>query len=184
LTTSNYSRIANTPVLINLDILREEPEMRLYNKENIPVACLLEGEFASLYATRIQPEIENDKNIGFLAKGEFNRMIVIADGDIIKNQMKNTDGKPIPYPLGYDRYTGQSFGNKEFILNAMNYLIDGSGLISIRSRELKLRLLDKTIIEQNRLLIQIVNTILPVVVILIVGLLMSIYRRRKYTQSI
>ena len=76
-------------------------------------------------------------------------MIVVADGDIIKNQLRSTNTGLEPYPLGYDRYTGETFGNKDFILNAMNYLVDENGLISIRSRELKLRLLDRTKIKRK-----------------------------------
>jgi len=68
-------------------------------------------------------------------------MIVVTDGDIIKNQFHIPQGYPLP--LGFDQFTGETFGNKEFILNAMNYLTDGQGLISLRSREMKLRLLDK-----------------------------------------
>ena len=108
-------------------------------------------------------------------------MIIVADGDIIKNQLRSGNNGIEPYPLGYDRYTGETFGNKEFILNAMNYLVDENGLISIRSRELKLRLLDRTKTNESKLFWQMVNTILPVVLVFILGIAMFIYRKRKYT---
>jgi len=144
LSSSQYSRTVNTPVYISLDILKKEPDQRLYNKPNIPVGVLLEGKFESLYNNRIPPQIRNSKEISFVANSEPTKMIVIADGDIIKNQIRTTGQRPQPLALGYDRYTGQTFGNKDLILNAMNYLIDENGLITIRSRELKMRLLDKT----------------------------------------
>ncbi len=180
LTSSQYSRTVNTPVLISLEILRKEPDMRLYSKKHIPVAVLLEGKFESLYWNRIPPEIRDSKDIGFVPACENNKMIFVADGDIIKNQVKTSGTRPTPYPLGYDRYTGQTFGNKEFILNAMNYLIDKNGLISIRSREIKLRLLDKTKINENKLFWQLLNTIIPVAVVLILGIIMFFVRKRKY----
>jgi len=181
LTSSQYSRTVNTPALISLDILQKDPDTRQYNQKNIPVAVLLEGKFESLYWNRIPPVIRDNKDIGFVAASEPGKMIIVADGDIIKNQIRTTGDRPTPYPLGYDRYTGQTFGNKEFILNAMNYLIDGSGLISIRSRELKLRLLDRTKINDNKLFWQLLNTVLPVVIIILLGLVMFVIRKRKYT---
>lgn len=180
LTSSQYSRTVNTPVLISLEILQKEPDQRLYNKQHIPVAILLEGKFTSLYWNRIPPEIRDNKDIGFIASSEPGKMIVVCDGDIIKNQIRNQDSQQSPYPLGYDRYTGQTFGNKEFILNAMNYLIDEDGLISIRSRELKLRLLDRTKIKEQKLFWQLVNTVVPVVLIIIMGIILYYLRKKKY----
>ncbi len=180
LTSSQYSRTVNTPVLISLEILQKEPDKRLYNKHHIPVAVLLEGKFQSLFWNRIPPEIRDNKDIGFIASSEPGKMIIVGDGDIIKNQIRNQDSQQSPYPLGYDRYTGQTFGNKEFILNAMNYLIDENGLISIRSRELKLRLLDRTKIKENKLFWQLVNTVFPVVLIIIMGIILYYLRRKKY----
>ncbi len=141
---------------------------------------LLEGKFQSLYRNRIPPEIRDNRDIGFIELSETGKMIVVGDGDIIKNQVRKTGDVPTPYPLGYDRYTGQTFGNKEFILNAMNYLIDENGLISIRSRELKLRLLDRTRINDNKLFWQVINTVLPVILVIILGLIMYFVRKKKY----
>ena len=180
LTSSKYSRTVNTPVMISLDILREEPDRRLYNKSNIPVAVLLEGEFTSAFANRVPPAIRDRQEIGFINKSKPTRMIVVGDGDIIKNQINTLDGKPRPYPLGYDRYTRQTFGNKDFILNALNYLVDDNKLISIRSRELKLRILDRTKIQEERVFWQTINTGLPVLLILLMGGVLWFFRRRKY----
>ncbi len=182
LSSSRYSRTVNVPVLITLSVLGEKPDERLYNKQHIPVAALIEGRFESLYANRLPPEILDDKGIGFTEQSRNTKMIVIADGDIIKNQMQLSGGNYIPLPLGYDKYTGQQFGNKELILNAMNYLTDDSGLITIRSKELKLRLLDRTKVEKERTYWQVLNTVVPVILVLIFGLIQAILRKQRYTR--
>jgi ABC-2 type transport system permease protein len=181
LTSSEYARTVNTPVLISIDILQKEPDRRLYQKKHIPVAVLLEGTFESLYKSRVPPEIRESAEIGFISESKPAKMIVVADGDIIKNQVRQTSGRPEPYPLGFDRYTNQTFGNKEFILNAINYLVDEDGLISIRSRELKLRLLDQSKVREELLKWQLINTGLPVLVIFILGFIMFFIRKMKYS---
>jgi ABC-2 type transport system permease protein len=181
LTSSQYSRTVNTPILISLNILQKEPEHRLYNKEYIPVAVLLEGKWESLYSNRIPPVIRDNKDVGFISTSQQGKMIIVADGDIIKNQLHTTNAGIEPYPLGYDRYTGETFGNKDFILNAMNYLVDENELISIRSRELKLRLLDRTKTNESKLFWQIFNIIIPVAIVFIMGIVLFIYRKKKYT---
>ena len=107
-------------------------------------------------------------------------MIVVSDGDVIINQIQLSNGKLYPLPLGYDKHTRQTFGNKEFILNSINYLCDDSGLISVRSKKLKLRLLDKIKINKNRTLWQTINVLMPVVLILIFGFIQRFRRKRKY----
>jgi len=182
LSTSRYSRTVNVPVMINLAIMGEKPDERLFNKQNIPVAALLEGKFESVYANRMPPEILEDKDIDFTEESSNTKMIIIADGDMIRNQMQFSQGNYMPLPLGYDKYTGQQFGNKEFILNAMNYLTDDSGLISIRSKELRMRLLDRTKVENERTFWQILNTVVPIVLVLIFGMIQGVLRKRKYAR--
>ncbi|NVO03165.1 MAG: gliding motility-associated ABC transporter substrate-binding protein GldG, partial [Bacteroidetes bacterium] len=132
LTSSKYSRIANTPIAINLNMLRKDPDERMYTKSYLPVAVLLEGKFESVFKNRIPPEIYEDKSIGFKEVcAKDNKMIVISDGDIIRNQLQMSNGNLYPLPLGFDRYTKQQFGNKDFILNCIDYLSDESGLISV-----------------------------------------------------
>jgi len=180
LTSSPYSRIANAPVLIDLEILRDEPDPRMYNNGAQPVAVLLEGEFTSAYLFRLPPEIELNKDIGFREKSSPTRMVVIADGDIAKNQYHITQKYPLP--LGYDQFTGQTFGNQDLLINIMNYLCDDSGLISIRSRELKLRLLDMTKLASQRPLWQAINVVLPILLIIGFGLVKLQVRRKKYAK--
>jgi ABC-2 type transport system permease protein len=181
LTTSKYSRTLNTPVRISLDILYKKPDPRMFNKANLPLAVLLEGIFTSNFKGRVAPEILEDKErFDFRETSDKTSMIVISDGDIIKNQLHYSKGYPLP--LGYDQYTNQTFGNKDFILNCIDYLCDESGLMTVRSRELKLRLLDKTRINNNKLSIQITNVAVPVLIVLIFGIIMIIIRKRIYNK--
>jgi len=180
LTSSKYSRLVNTPVIIDLGILKKEPEERLFNKPFQSIAVLLEGSFESNYSNRMTSEIAQSDKIGFLDNSKPTSMIVVSDGDMIKSQFHYSKGFPLP--LGYDQYTGQMFGNKEFILNCMNYLCDDSGLITVRSRELKLRMLDKTKVENSKTQWQIINIVLPVVIVFLFGLLLTFLRKRRYSK--
>jgi ABC-2 type transport system permease protein len=108
-------------------------------------------------------------------------MLVVSDGDIIRNQLHFQQGYPMP--LGYDQYTGESFGNKDFILNALDYLLDESGLITIRSRELKLRLLDMTRVTNQKLFWQAFNIIFPVLLVLVFGIVRHQMRKRRYSSG-
>ena len=180
LTSSKYSRALNAPVRISLEVLRKEPEEKLYNRSFMPISVLLEGNFESLYKNRIPPAIANDSVIDFKSSSINTKMIVIADGDVCKNQIqKNTQNV---YPLGYDRFSGQTFGNKNFLLNCMNYLLDNSGLISVRSRELKLRLLDKKKTEENKSSIKIASTTIPILIIIFIGIAQYFWRKNKYSK--
>lgn len=176
--TSPYTRIVRTPARISLDIMRQAPDERLYNQQFIPFAVLLEGTFESVYANRITPEIAESEDIGFKEESKPTKMIVVADGDIIKNQLAQ-GGRPLP--LGYDRFSGQTYGNKEFILNAVNYLSDDSGLMEARTKEIKLRLLDKTKVDKSRFSIQMLNLLLPVMLVIIFGFIRYWMRRKRYT---
>jgi len=180
LRSSPYSRTISTPSLITLQIMKEEPDKRLYTGPERNIAVLLEGEFESMFTYIIPPEIAKDQVIDFKGKSPPNKMIIISDGDVIRNQLHLSKGYPLPF--GYDQYTRETFGNKEFIMNVMNFLCDDSGLISISSRELKLRLLDKTKIAGKKLQWQLLNIILPIVLVFLFGLIYSGIRRKKYSK--
>jgi len=182
LSTSPYSRIVNAPAYIDLEILKKEPDPAMYNRGPQPVAVLLEGVFTSAFLFRIPPEIEQNKDLGYRNKSKTTKMIVIADGDVVKNQFEVSHGYPLP--LGYDQWTRQSYGNKDFVMNAINYLCDDSGLITVRARELKLRLLDSSKVTSKRLFWQLLNIILPLVLILGFGLIKFRIRKMRYSRSI
>jgi ABC-2 type transport system permease protein len=179
LQSSPYSRTIGVPAMISLSLIRQTTDERLYQEPPQTIAILLEGVFESHYKNRVPPSLMEAKEIGFKDFSEPTAMIIVSDGDIIKNQFHIPNGYPLP--LGYDQFTRETFGNKEFILNALNYLTDGPGLISIRSRELKLRLLDKTKINNQRLVWQIINVATPVLIVLLTGVLLIWLRKRKYT---
>jgi ABC-2 type transport system permease protein len=109
-------------------------------------------------------------------------MVVISDGDIIRNEIRRSGTALMPVTLGLDRYTMQTFGNSDFIVNCLNYLVDDNELMKLRSREMKLRLLDKGIIRKNRALIQLINTILPVLLVICAGILYEIIRKRIFAR--
>ena len=180
LSSSDYSKIESMPAMISLRILGKEPNQMQYPGPPMPIAVLLEGRFTSDFRNRLPQAILNSKEIGFKEKSVPTSMIVVSDGDIIKNQFHIPKGYPLP--LGYDQFTGETFGNKEFILNAINYLTDGSSLISLRSRETKLRMLDRTKINDGRLKWQLINLFAPVLLVILLGILLIWIRKKKYTK--
>jgi len=185
LRTSPYTRVVPTPHRVSLNTLYQEADPVYFQQKHLPVGILLEGPFDSYFANRIIPNSSLEDSYTLVKKGVETQMIVVADGDIIKNQLNIVNPnipKGTPLPLGFDQFTGMDFGNKEFILNAADFLLDDTGLINVRSRELKIRLLDNNKIQSDRVIWQIVNTGLPVVLILIAGLLYSWVRRKKHTK--
>ncbi|MCK9616904.1 MAG: gliding motility-associated ABC transporter substrate-binding protein GldG, partial [Lentimicrobiaceae bacterium] len=180
LTTSKYTKIVNTPALIDLEICRNEPDESQFNSSSQPVAILLEGKFESFYRNRIPPALADNKYLSFVEYGEPSAMMVISDGDVIKNQFLRTQGTPLP--LGYDQDTRQSFGNKDLILNIMNYFCDDSGLLATRTREVQLRLLDSSRIENEGSYWKLLNVIVPILLVGIFGWIQFLFRKRKYTR--
>ena len=177
LKTSDYTKISGAPVFITLAMLKQTPDKRMFPSKGQNVAYLLKGTFPSLYANRITAEIEESKEMKFLSESKPTAMIVVADGDIIRNQIDIRTRKPLP--LGYDQYTQNTYGNKEFIENAISYLVDGEGLIDIRSREFKVRLLDPDKIVNQRLRWQLVNILVPTGLVVILGLILAAIRKKK-----
>lgn len=180
LQTSKYSKVLTAPVRIDLRMANMRPDESVFTDSYRPIAVLLEGEFESVFKNRMHPKFTNNAPLPYKEKGINTQMIVISDGDIIRNEIQYSTQKP--YPLGYDKYTNQTYGNKNFILNCINYLCDDSGLISVRARELTLRLLDKKKVLNERLKWQMINVVLPLFVVLLFGTVYHIIRKRKYTK--
>ena len=183
LTTSKYTRILNVPVQVSLAIASVKPDLRMFAYSYLPVGVLLEGKFTSAFKNRLTPESKKEMTgkLGFKSESVPTKMIVISDGDMIKNQVTKTRGKIVPLPLGFDKYTKQTYGNKEFFLNAINYLLDDVGLLKVRARNIKLRLLDKEFISEKRLSIQIFNIVLPIILLILFGVAYYIIVKKKYT---
>ena len=173
LESSPYSKVIGTPNVVSLEMIVEETSPKDYpNGGLIPVAVLLEGTFTSMYNNRVLPF----KDHKFLNKSVPTKMIVISDGDVIKNQLD----KGAPIELGFDKYTGQYFGNKEFILNTVNYLLDDNGLINIRSKDVSMPILDKQRVQDNYSQTQLLTVALPIVLLGIFGMLFTYLRKKKY----
>ena len=182
LTTSGLSRIVKPPLLISLKEIDSPPEKNLYNRSFLPVALLLEGKFQSAFRNRMLDDLVDDKNFRITEVSKPTKMIIVSDADIIRNGVNRTGTEETPLPLGQDILTQVPWGNKDFLINCLNYLVDYNGIIELRSRELKLRLLDKNVIRQSRVPIQILNTVLPVFLVIICGWIYNYFRKRKYTK--
>ena len=175
LTSSKQSRINPTPAKISLGILQNPPPFESFNKSQLPIAVLLEGEFESVFKNRILPK---EQSIDFKDKSKPTQMIVVSDGDVARNSVSNNGDI---YPLGYDRFINYTYpGNKKFIMNSIHYLSDDVGLTQLKSKEIKLRLLDKEKIASNMFLIQFINIVFPLLLLLIATLLFLNFKKRKY----
>lgn len=176
LQSSPYSKRIGTPTEINLNSVNEETTPADYlSKGNFPLAVLLEGNFDSMFENRILAFDQNN----FQAKGKPSKMIVISDGDIIKNQL---DKNGMPVELGYDQRSGNLYDNKDFLMNCVNYVLDDTGLINIRSKDLDLPLLDKEKVYENYTNIQLLTIGLPIAILGVFGLLFTFLRKRKYSR--
>jgi len=179
LATSAYSLVSLAPVEVSLQSINNPPDRRLFSQPSQPVGVLLEGNFTSVYKNRIVDSF-GVKSSEVKAESSPSKMIVFADGNLIANQFRMSGGIPEYMPLGYDRFSKQTFGNKELLLNAVNYLCDDDGLMDLRSRVFKIRLLDKVRMKEGKLTWQILNVLLPLILITLFGAVYVYVRRRRY----
>lgn len=180
LTSSPYTKVVKAPARISLNVLRESPDERQYVQGEKAVAVLLEGKFESVFKNRISPDVSENPEFRFKEESTPTKMVVISDADIIRNRVNRNTNEY--YELGYDRYTNRTYGNKEFILNCMNYLLDDDGLINARGKEFKIRLLDKQKAKRERLNWQITNVVAPILIILLFGVIHFYIRKRLYAK--
>lgn len=184
LTSSEYSTTMNVPAIISLEEIKEQPRPDQYTHSNQHIAILMEGEFESVFAHRILSDIVPGAEKNFKRTSVETKMVVIADGDIIRNDVRYSAQGPLITPLGYDRYSNQTYGNKEFILNVVNYLTDEAGIMMLRGREFKIRLLNKAKLKGvKKVQWQVLNILVPVFVIILFGVLYTYLREKKYTKS-
>jgi len=178
LESSENSRLILSPSNISLDILRNPPQKSTFSQGRKAVGVLLEGKFESVYKNRILPK--DNSILNFKESSIENKMIVISDGDIISNYVSKTGNI---YPLGYDKYRKlpEAYpGNKYFLINIIQYLSDNQQLNLIKSKDLSLRMLDKKKIKKYRLTIEIINIILPLVLLSLFSIFFKFYEKRRY----
>lgn len=183
LSTSPLTRVLSPPAEISLEEAAVAPDERTFAKGILPVSVLLEGVFPSAFRNRITDRLTGESNIKIMIESVPTRMIVVADGDVIRNDIMRNGTSEAPYPLGQDRYTGQMFGNRDFLINCLNYLTDDKGLLGLRSREMKMRLLNRAKIREEKTMWQIINVAGPVAVVILYGLAYSFFRRRRYKKT-
>ena len=176
LQSSQYSKLIGTPFEVSLRMASEELGPKDFTGSgNYPVAVLLEGKFHSVYENRVLPF----KDTSFKNIGKENKMIVISDGDVIKNQL-DKDGREVE--LGLDQRTGILYANKDFMMNCVNYLLDDNGLINIRSKEVNLPILDKEKVYASYTQSQVITVAVPIFILLLFGVAFTFLRKRKYSK--
>ena len=174
LQSSPLSRADGVPRTVSLDMITAEPDRATYTPGNMPLAVLIEGEFKSAYLNRVRPVTLAEHQ----DQGPSNKMIVIGDGDLIRNQMRN--GRPLE--LGYDKWTNNFYGNKEFLINCLNFMLEDTGLINIRAKEINIPLLDQEKIALQKTKWQLINIGIPLLATLLFGLIFNMLRKRKYAR--
>ena len=181
LSSSERSRVQFFPMRLNFEILKYKPEVDQFNKGEQPMALMLEGIFRAHYENRATPSVLDAwQQVGQEFKTESlpTKMLVVADGDIIKNPA-NPATKSYGR-CGYNPYEKFAFANKDFLINSIEYLMDTEGVIVARTREVKLRLLDQVRAEQEKTKWQIINIGLPLLLLLLFGLVYNYLRKRRY----
>ena len=181
LRTGRFSREFQTPVYISLSQVNDKVERGDFRKSHLPAAISLEGVFQSAFANRPIPPDVKIKSSEIRYSSEPTKMIVVADGDVIRNEVRMRHTKsPQIIPLGYDEASNQTFGNKQFIINAINYLTDESGWMDLRNRYIELRLLDKEKLSRELGFLIMSNIIFPILIIILAGIVVPIWRRKVY----
>ncbi len=179
LASSDYTRLEKVPSIVSLEIVNQKPKPENFAVGRKKIAVLLEGKFNSAFQNRAWKGIDRKS---FKAESAPTKMIVISDGDIIKNRVRGVGKNRQIETLGYDRYSRKTYGNSSFLLNCVDYLCDNEGWMELRAREIKLRMLDKSKIRSYRVFWQVVNVAMPLLLLLILGLLGYFVRKRNFTR--
>jgi len=181
LKTSRTTKLQQVPARISVGAAVIPIKESQFRNGAQPIACLLEGSFNSFVEHRRLPsKLQDNPDFKVLEKGKPTKMIVVADGDVASNDFVRSTGEVMP--LGYDKFSKQTFANKTFLVNCVNYLLDDEGMLQLRSREIKLRLLDRKKIKQQRTKWQAVNVLLPLGILVVFGLVQFYFRKRKYSR--
>jgi gliding-associated putative ABC transporter substrate-binding component GldG len=184
LRSSELSKELKAPVRIDFGLFNlDQKYFTTGNKPYQIMGMIMEGSFPSAFKDHTPVEVKTDPQIAYRDKSAPTKMIVIADGDIAYNDVDVRDGKPLPIALGYDpQFRRVLYDNKEFLLNCMNYLLDDKALISVRSRTIQLRKLNEAMVQNYKNQIKVQNTAVPLLIILVIGVVQFIIRKRKWAR--
>jgi ABC-2 type transport system permease protein len=174
--TSPYVQVKEAPILLSYNDTRKNIDPKTFNAGEKVVAYLIEGQFNSFFQNQILSTDERSKQ--FLSKSSPTQIMVMADGDVALNDVDTKEN--LPLPLGFDRASGQTFGNKDFLLNTLAYMLDDVGVISARNKEILQRPLDKNELKENRFFWQLVNVLLPLILLVLFGFCFHFFRKQKY----
>jgi ABC-2 type transport system permease protein len=177
--SSPFNKIFNAPKLLSLQMVAEQPDPRDYASVPQSLGVLIEGTFPSVFLNRAVPAGITG-NYLVPPQSKPTKMIVIGDGDVFKNQLSSKDGSA--FPLGFDRYTQKSYGNKALLLNIADYLSNDDNLITLRNKEVKIRLLDKARLRTEKLQWQLINMALPLLLLISFAIFQHYYRKHKYAR--
>jgi gliding-associated putative ABC transporter substrate-binding component GldG len=178
LMTSQYSRVLAAPVKVSVNDLRRPLPDDAYSGESVPVAYLLEGKFTSLYKNRFLPD--GVEGSAFREESVNTAMIVVADGDMVRNEVSFRNGQPQPH--GFDPTTNYTFANRDFVMNALAYLVDENGLIQARNKQVKIRPLDRGRIAEQRFRWQFINLVVPLFLLVLFGMGRWYWRSRRFAR--
>jgi len=182
LASDTNSRTISTPAIVSLQSVKSEEDIKTFTKGHVPVAVLLEGNFSSLFANRFSKEmldsVQHLTGIAFLPTAvRPSKQIVLSDADIVTNVVTQTQG---PLPMGVQQFENYQFANREFLLNCMDYLVGDAGILETRNKDLTLRSLDKNKIQEEKTSWQLINIILPILLVLLTGGIIQWQRKKKY----
>jgi gliding-associated putative ABC transporter substrate-binding component GldG len=176
--SSNYSRRESAPVRVAFKDMSKEPDVKSFNSGSLPLAYLLEGKFTSFFKNRFVPdEFDASK---FLPESNGGKILVAGDADVFKSWVKPQD--QIPLPLGNNPFSENKTANRTFLQNTVNYMVYPEGIIASKNKEFEIRPLNKVKIKQQRSMWQVINVVLPVLLVIFIGWFKQYLRQRKYTK--
>jgi gliding-associated putative ABC transporter substrate-binding component GldG len=186
LSSSEHGRSLSTPAIVSFNSVKTQDDLKTFNRPNIPVAVLLEGKFNSLYTNRLSQGMLDTmagmyKRPFRAAPEDATKMIVISDADVAMN-VTPKEHDPREIPMGWNQFTGYQYANKDFVLNCLEYLVNPSGILQTRSKDITLRLLDPKKVDEEKSRWQIINIGIPIVLILLFGFIYGYLRKRKFAQ--
>lgn len=183
LTTSKYSRSQLQPMRLTFEILKTAPDPTKFTGGQRPLAVLLEGKFESFFKNRLTADVQSNleqMGLQFLEVSKPTKQIVISDSDFAKNLVNTTNGQT--EDIGYNKWERKYYkGNKDFVVNMIEFMLDDGSILESRSKEIKLRLLDAVKTKDEKTKWQFINVGLPVVLLTIFGIIYHYIRRRRFT---